>query len=171
MGQNIFFHYDPADVYFFPAAWSSNYLFHFHFGIISTVYLEGNYLFQQLAAANYLLYHLLALSYLFQKYPSPPEIKRCPPLAGRTQIVGINGLLSDPLLISTGVPQRSILAPLPFIVYTNGLPGCLSHCDCNMYMLTILLSTLLRLLRKQWCSCCRMTYLLLADEWPWLRAN
>ena len=26
-----FFHYGPADIYFFPAAWSANYLFHFHF--------------------------------------------------------------------------------------------------------------------------------------------
>ena len=29
--QNIFFYYDPAGIYVFPAAWSSNYLFHFHF--------------------------------------------------------------------------------------------------------------------------------------------
>ena len=29
----LFFHYHPADIYFFPAAWSSNYLFRFHFGI------------------------------------------------------------------------------------------------------------------------------------------
>ena len=32
-----FFHYHPADIYFFPATWSSNYLFHFHFGIISNI--------------------------------------------------------------------------------------------------------------------------------------
>ena len=61
----IFFHYDPADIYFFPAAWSSNYLFHFHFEM--DLFSEGNYSFQRLAATNYLLYHLLALNYLFKK--------------------------------------------------------------------------------------------------------
>ena len=38
-----------------------------------------NYLFQQLAAANYLFnYHLLALKYLFQKHPRPSRLNGSP---------------------------------------------------------------------------------------------
>ena len=63
-----FFHYDPADVHFFPAACKVIKLFISLFQL----YIEGNSLFQQLAATNYLVYHLLALN-LFQKYPPPPS--------------------------------------------------------------------------------------------------
>ena len=65
-------------IFFFPAAWSLNCLFHFYFELFQ-LYLEGNYLFQHLAATNYLFYHLFALNYLFQKSPAPPpEIKWWP---------------------------------------------------------------------------------------------
>ena len=72
MDQSIFFHCDSADIHFFLAAWSSNYLFYF-FTYLFQLYLEGNYLFQRLAATSYLFYHLLALNYLFQKYPCAPH--------------------------------------------------------------------------------------------------
>ena len=54
-------------------------------------------------------------------------------LQDRSQVVGVNGSLSDPLSVTTGVPQGSILGPLLFILYMNDLPGCLTKCDSNMY--------------------------------------
>ena len=36
-GPKYFFHYDPADTYFFPATWSSIYLFHFHFVYVNYI--------------------------------------------------------------------------------------------------------------------------------------
>ena len=44
----------------------------------------------------------------------------------------INGSVSDPFIITTGVPQGSIL-PLLFTIYMNDLPNCLQHCKTNMY--------------------------------------
>ena len=40
-------------------------------------------------------------------------------LAGRQQFVEIDGIQSDSLTLSTGVPQGSILGPLLFLIYMN----------------------------------------------------
>ena len=54
-------------------------------------------------------------------------------LSNRTQIVIIDGVKSDPMDISCGVPQGSILGPLLFILYINDLPNCLKNSKPFIY--------------------------------------
>jgi len=54
-------------------------------------------------------------------------------LENRTQMCSINGSLSKSRSLSCGVPQRTILGPLLFLLYINDLPNSLSNCEPRMY--------------------------------------
>ena len=54
-------------------------------------------------------------------------------LTDRTQKCLVNGQLSKSVPITCGVPQRSKLGPLLFLVYINDLPNCLNHTTARMY--------------------------------------
>lgn len=53
----------------------------------------------------------------------------------RTQIVRVDGITSDDTLLSIGVPQGAILAPLLFLIYINDLPKNIvnTFCTCSLY--------------------------------------
>ena len=54
-------------------------------------------------------------------------------LANREQVCDINGSISSPKIIKTGIPQGSILGPLLFLLYINDLPDCLHYTTPCLY--------------------------------------
>ena len=48
-------------------------------------------------------------------------------LSGRKQTVTINGISSDPLNITSGVPQGSLLGPLLYLIYSNDMVLSIKH--------------------------------------------
>ena len=54
-------------------------------------------------------------------------------LSNRTQYCQVNGKLSEPRTIITGIPQGSILGPLLFLVYIKDLPNCFKNVDYDMF--------------------------------------
>ena len=54
-------------------------------------------------------------------------------LANRLQRCNVNNHLSSTSPLNCGVPQGSIIGPLPFLIYINDLPNCLSLGSPRMY--------------------------------------
>ncbi len=53
--------------------------------------------------------------------------------SGRSQSISVDGHLSDPLPVSMGVPQGSILGPLLFLLFLNDLPSVAESCGTNIF--------------------------------------
>ena len=48
-------------------------------------------------------------------------------LSDRTQTVVVNGISSNPVPVTSGVPQGTVLSPILFLIYINDFPEYLSH--------------------------------------------
>ncbi len=69
-------------------------------------------------------------------------------LLNRKQYVEIDDSDSDMLILTTGVPQGSIVGPLLFIIYTNDIVHASKHFDFIIYADDNILSSTIEIVVK-----------------------
>ena len=62
-------------------------------------------------------------------------------LEGRTQQVVLNGIKSQPVQVSSGVPQGRVLGPALFTLFINDITKCIKHCTIRLFADDTLLYT------------------------------
>ena len=54
-------------------------------------------------------------------------------LSNRNHRVTVNGTISSPQPVTSGVPQGSVLGPLLFLTYINDMPNCINHSKLKLF--------------------------------------